>query len=209
MSNFKSQENAFNLLYWIKCNNTDLFLTNKQETKTKSSIIEENLTYVKEEALEILDEDIANSFVAQLDHVTSISNDDTLSKNEFIQDDFNEEIFETSSKNEILQDEDFNEENGRNSALGLDPLDSENAETCRPKKKKKFKCSQCQKIFTRPRLLEHINSVHRGLKPYKCNTCPKYFSLQPNLKRHIDAVHKGRKDFKCDSCGKHFLTKAI
>ena len=99
MSNFKSQENAFNLLYWIKCNNTDFFLTNKQETKTKSSIIEENLTYVKEEALEILDEDIANSFVAQLDHVTSISNDDTLSKNEFIQDDFNEEIFETLSKN--------------------------------------------------------------------------------------------------------------
>ena len=35
MSNFKSQEDAFNLLYWIKCNNTDIFLTTNQDTAGK------------------------------------------------------------------------------------------------------------------------------------------------------------------------------
>ena len=35
MSYFKSQEDAFNLLYWIKCNNTDIFLTTNQDTAGK------------------------------------------------------------------------------------------------------------------------------------------------------------------------------
>ena len=35
LSNFKSQEDAFNLLYWIKCNNTDIFLTTNQDTAGK------------------------------------------------------------------------------------------------------------------------------------------------------------------------------
>ena len=238
MSNFKSQKDVFNFLYWIKCNNTDIFLDPNQETKTEFPIIEENLTNPKEDTLEvveILDEDIANSFVEQHYQVTSISNDDTLIKNEFIKDDFDEEIV----KNEIIQDndEEYKEENGRNSAL--EPSDYDKTETCRPKQENKFMCSECQKaFFTRSHLLKHINSVHRGLKPYKCNSCeqsffhssglkthiknvhegrrdhncnacPKSFSTAPKLKRHIDVVHKGHKDFKCDSCSKAFSERGI
>ena len=65
ISNFKSQEDACKFLYWIKCNDTNLFLTTKQEIENESPILTKNFSNVKEKALkevEILDKDIANSF---------------------------------------------------------------------------------------------------------------------------------------------------
>ena len=79
IANFKSQKDARNFLYWIKFNDANLFLTTKQEIENESSIRTGNFSNVKEKALEeveILDEDITNSFA------------------QIFQDDFNEEEYQ-------------------------------------------------------------------------------------------------------------------
>ena len=55
----------------------------------------------------------------------------------------------------------------------------------------------------------HIELVHGGLKPFKCNDCDKGFSLEGNLKGHINPVHEGKKPFKCNDCDKAFSLKHI
>ena len=41
--NFNSQEDIFNLLQWIKCNNTNTFMTNHHEIENEVMIVEENV----------------------------------------------------------------------------------------------------------------------------------------------------------------------
>ena len=38
---------------------------------------------------------------------------------------------------------------------------------------------------------KHVESVHEGLKQYKCQQCDKAFGDDGNLKRHIKSVHEG------------------
>ena len=45
----------------------------------------------------------------------------------------------------------------------------------------------------------HIESVHKGKKPFKCKICESKFGHKSDLKRHI-SVHEGIKPFKCYSC---------
>ena len=180
------------IFFFMKLDFFWIFWPADLETVTESPIIEENLTNVKEEAfeeVEILDEDIANSFVVQIDQVTS--NDDTLSKNEIVQDNF------------FNEEEEYKEENGRNSAL--DPLDSENTETYRSKSKREHKCNTCPKyLSTAESLKRHIYTVHEGHKDFKCDSCGKSFTLDRNLKRHIKNIHWNCKHQK-SICSKLFL----
>ncbi|KAK7452256.1 hypothetical protein BaRGS_00039737 [Batillaria attramentaria] len=67
-----------------------------------------------------------------------------------------------------------------------------------------FKCSQCPKSFVLSGgLLEHVQSVHLGLRPYLCTTCGAAFKRQYALQCHLRA-HKGVKEHTCAVCGKAF-----
>ena len=50
----------------------------------------------------------------------------------------------------------------------------------------------------------HMNSVHNGIKDYKCEYCGKTLSKLQSLQGHIKAVHHKIKDLKCGTCGKMF-----
>ena len=90
--------------------------TANEEIKNESQeIIEENLSnIVREEALEevkSLDEDIASSFVLQLDQ--GMVNDEILRKNEIVQEDFNEDHKydedRIEEKSKLLDDSEYSE----------------------------------------------------------------------------------------------------
>ena len=50
--------------------------------------------------------------------------------------------------------------------------------------KKIIQCSICEATFASGRNLKmHIDSIHKGKKPYKCNTCDSSFSDKSKLKQ--------------------------
>lgn len=67
---------------------------------------------------------------------------------------------------------------------------------------RKFKCDNCEKSFFNKFKLNVHMRIHTKESPYECKICLKKFRHAPNLKRHDDIVHKGIKPFKCDTCGK-------
>lgn len=76
---------------------------------------------------------------------------------------------------------------------------------------KKYFCSynNCDKGFTRPSLLtHHQQTVHQGLRPFKCNQCDKAFARKNHLDRHL-ASHMEDKDkpFHCSVCSKGCITQ--
>ena len=55
---------------------------------------------------------------------------------------------------------------------------------------KSFLCAWCNLRFTdKQSCKEHIETVHRKLKKYKCKKCPKAFFLRGTLKKHLDMDH--------------------
>ena len=220
MSNFKSQEDACDFLYWIKCNDTNLFLTTKEEIENESLIMMENFSNVKGKV---------------------ISNDETLSESKIVQDDFNEEYDEEEiEKNSGLSLLDY--ENKRSCKTMEKNMvkcnECQESFFGRPKLithirsvHMQYKCEPCGKKFTKPRMLKkhnheihgdfkcgacgksfsqiqtlkrHIHTIHRGQKDYKCESCGKSFSQAEHLRKHIHTIHDGQKDYKCDSCSKSF-----
>ena len=59
--------------------------------------------------------------------------------------------------------------------------------------KKRFKCSNCDKVFGSTGGLTNHERVHSGEKPYKCSYCDKCFSQAGNLQRHT-RTHTGEKE---------------
>lgn len=49
--------------------------------------------------------------------------------------------------------------------------------------------------------------IHSGIKPHKCNLCPKRFSRKMLLKQHM-RTHSGEKPYECDLCGKKFADRS-
>ena len=65
---------------------------------------------------------------------------------------------------------------------------------------RKDKCYHCQETFASiTQLNEHIDSKHKGIKPFKCKLCDNSFTLKSYLKRHIAANHEEHR-FKCTKC---------
>ena len=75
--------------------------------------------------------------------------------------------------------------------------------------KSKNSCDSCGKSFQAKGLLQtHIDSVHRGLKPFSCKLCDKKYTQSHSLKSHILSFHEGKKPFKCASCNQAFSQKS-
>ena len=68
-------------------------------------------------------------------------------------------------------------------------------------------CELCGKELRN--LQVHINTVHLGLKPHKCETCGQSFASSTVLKSHVNAVHLELKPFKCPHCGQAFVRNSF
>uniref|UniRef100_A0A8C5MY45 C2H2-type domain-containing protein n=1 Tax=Leptobrachium leishanense TaxID=445787 RepID=A0A8C5MY45_9ANUR len=84
--------------------------------------------------------------------------------------------------------------------LGLIPCISSTESS---KKKTPFKCSECEKCFSKNANLIVHQRVHTGEKPYNCNVCGKLFTRSSALLRH-KRFHTGENPFTCPKCGKCF-----
>jgi len=78
----------------------------------------------------------------------------------------------------------------------------------------KFQCSTCSRWYSTEAILElHINTIHKGLRPFKCSMCKDTFNIQGLLLRHQRELHQMDVDLpeeerryvcKFDECGKKF-----
>ncbi|XP_050676875.1 zinc finger protein 431-like [Leptidea sinapis] len=67
-----------------------------------------------------------------------------------------------------------------------------------------YVCKECGTGFvTKYRLKVHTKSMHMG-GTYPCDVCKKVFSTQQKHKNHVDTVHKLVKRFKCTHCNERF-----
>ncbi len=73
------------------------------------------------------------------------------------------------------------------------------------KKMKPHKCQICAVTFSRiGSLKSHVDAIHNNLRPFECKICSKALTTSRSLKQHVDAVHKKMKSHKCQICAKSF-----
>ena len=66
---------------------------------------------------------------------------------------------------------------------------------------KPHKCPHCQYSAAQPQTLrDHIMVIHDGIRPYKCTECVKSYGRPGQLKSHVDSVHRKIRAYKCDLC---------
>uniref|UniRef100_A0A182MW32 Protein krueppel n=1 Tax=Anopheles culicifacies TaxID=139723 RepID=A0A182MW32_9DIPT len=69
---------------------------------------------------------------------------------------------------------------------------------------KGYVCHICNKAFVKQSYLNtHKNTVHVGLKRYRCQECGKQFSNSSNLIAHR-RIHTGEKPYECGECDSKF-----
>ncbi|KAM9797021.1 uncharacterized protein ACBT44_017330 isoform 2-T2 [Syngnathus typhle] len=71
--------------------------------------------------------------------------------------------------------------------------------------KKLFKCSLCDKGFTRRVYMMAHQKAHSKGKPFTCSICAKGFLLKSQLRTHSRS-HTGERPFTCSACAKSFLS---
>lgn len=63
----------------------------------------------------------------------------------------------------------------------------------------------CNKTFTRKaNMLRHVNTIHKAIKPFKCDYCDKEFARKSDKETHEKNIHLMVKPFKCSYCDKSF-----
>ena len=80
------------------------------------------------------------------------------------------------------------------------PIHNEEAKT-KDRKKGSYACPKCSfTTISKNSLINHIKTVHYGLKPYKCDECPYAAGLKHALDSHKKRKHGGAKEKKCPNC---------
>ncbi len=74
------------------------------------------------------------------------------------------------------------------------------------KKRKQFKCPECDRMLKRANLMPHIR-MHCKSFPYKCTLCSQGFTSSSSLYRHVKA-HLCLKTFVCSHCSKEFIRES-
>ncbi|PIO31973.1 hypothetical protein AB205_0173860, partial [Aquarana catesbeiana] len=92
-----------------------------------------------------------------------------------------------------------------------DPSDAEESSsgrspTVKHRGKKIFRCSECDKCYTRKAHLFRHQAMHTGLLPYKCSECGKSYAEKAELIHHL-RVHTGERPFTCSECGQGYKQK--
>ncbi|KAJ8321439.1 hypothetical protein KUTeg_001009 [Tegillarca granosa] len=72
--------------------------------------------------------------------------------------------------------------------------------------KRNFKCKECGRGFNYNSNLKAHMVVHSGVKPFKCDICPKAYTRAAELRHHQATVHEGKNlnKFFCKFCNKGF-----
>ena len=77
-----------------------------------------------------------------------------------------------------------------------------------PGRAKTCVCPICSKeIFSGLALITHMKTLHKGIKPYKCEQCTSVFNNLHTLSNHATVVH-GKKCIQCKQCSYKASTKA-
>ncbi|XP_064637741.1 zinc finger and BTB domain-containing protein 41-like [Lineus longissimus] len=68
-------------------------------------------------------------------------------------------------------------------------------------------CDECGRGFKNSSALRgHIDAIHKKLKSFACEMCPKKFAKRYHLNVHL-RTHSGEKPYLCSFCGKGFADK--
>ena len=119
-------------------------------------------------------------------------------------------IYEIKVKTEVEQEEEEKEQHRESSVIFMQHLLNQQdikprVEEFDPKrpKKKRFRCSLCDKAFLHEEALLAHMIKHSGQKPYKCSYCSKSYNTRNDCEQHV-RVHTGEKPYQCDHCDKTF-----
>ena len=58
-------------------------------------------------------------------------------------------------------------------------------------------CPHCKKSILKSNMKAHINTVHLGIKRFKCTHCPVKMADSGAMKRHVKYKHETEKNFSC------------
>jgi len=71
---------------------------------------------------------------------------------------------------------------------------------------KRYKCNQCERLFSTNHELKSHSMIHSGEKPHMCDFCGKGFRQRATLDRH-KLTHESRRKYECNICNKKFKFK--
>ena len=77
-----------------------------------------------------------------------------------------------------------------------------NAEVYRKRRKKGFKCDNCEKYFSSKQSLDNHQKIHSNERPFSCEKCGKSFTNLASLQTHKKLHEEQKNLIKCPHCDK-------